>query len=166
MSSRRKESKGKALLLFYSKTGRTRKVISVVGEALGDKYDVKLVEVRPKVEIGFFKGASMAKKGETVEIEELKVNPTDYDLIVLGTPVWNGRPPPPINTVIRTISDLSGRRVAVMVTCAFSAGETVGRIVDWVKSNKGKVAGSLIVKTLFGVRKKALEKVKEFSKSL
>ncbi|MEM1512947.1 MAG: NAD(P)H-dependent oxidoreductase [Candidatus Jordarchaeales archaeon] len=166
LSSRKKEMRRKALLLFYSRTGKTRKVMSEVGEAISGVYDVELVEVKPKIKIGFFKGGSMAKRGETVDVDELKVNPANYDLVVLGTPVWNGCPPPPINTVMKTISDLSGRRVAVVVTCAFSAGVTVGRIVEWVKSSKGEVAGSLVVKTMFGVRGKALEKVREFSRSL
>ncbi|MEM4674650.1 MAG: NAD(P)H-dependent oxidoreductase, partial [Nitrososphaerota archaeon] len=166
LSSSRKEMKKKALLLFYSRTGETRKVVSEIGKALSDRYELETVEVKPKVKIGFFKGGSMAKKGETVEVEELKVNPADYDLIVLGTPVWNGCPPPPINTVLKTITNLSGRRVAIVVTCAFFAGVTVTRIAEWVKSSKGEVAGSLVVKTMLGVRRKALEKAREFAKSL
>lgn len=166
MSSRKGKSKGKALLLFYSRTGKTRMVMGALKEALGDRYDVDLVEVRPKVKIGFFKGGSMAKKGETVEVEELNVNPSDYDLIVLGTPVWNGCPTPPINTAMGIFRDLSGCRVALVVTCAFSAGATVNIMTEKVRSKKGEVAGSLVVKTMFGVRRKALEKVKEFSRSL
>lgn len=166
MPSSKKGMKKKALLLFYSRTGKTRKVMSEIGKALSDRYDFETVEVKPKVKIGFFKGGSMARKGETVEIEELKVNPADYDLVVLGTPVWGGCPPPPINTVMKTITNLLGRKVAVVVTCAFFTGVTVNRVIEWVKSSKGEFAGSLVVKTVFGVRRKSLEKAREFAKSL
>ncbi len=166
MPSKGKESKKRVLLLFYSKTGKTRRVMGVMGEALSGRYNVESVEVRPKVEMGFFRSIKLAKRGETVEVEELKVNPEDYDLVVLGTPVWSGCPPPPINTVMKTFSGLSGRRVAVVATCAFSAGVTVKKIVEWVKSSGGELAGSLVVKTLLGVRGKAVKKVEEFSKNL
>ncbi|MBS7287820.1 MAG: NAD(P)H-dependent oxidoreductase, partial [Candidatus Freyarchaeota archaeon] len=165
-SKKSKGLKGKALLLFYSRTGKTRSVMGALKEALDERYDVELVEVKPKVRIGFFKGGSMAKRGEAVEVEELKVNFSDYDLIVFGTPVWNGCPTPPINAVMGMISDLSGRRVALVVTCAFSAGATVNIIAEKVRSKKGEFAGSLVVKTMFGIRRKALEKVEEFSRSL
>lgn len=80
----------KKLVVYYSYTGNTKKLAKIIAEKIGaetleietetpysDDYD--LVVENAKVEI---------RKKATPKLIPLKTNVDNYDLIVLGTPVW------------------------------------------------------------------------------
>jgi flavodoxin len=55
---------------------------------------------------GFMKfvwGGKQAVMGEKPAIKELEKDPVNYDLIIIGTPVWAGRPAPPIKTFMEDL---------------------------------------------------------------
>jgi flavodoxin len=61
-------------------------------------------------------GAGMdASRGKQAEIEPTKRSPADYDLVVIGTPIWAWSPTPAIRTYIAK-NDLSGKKVALFFT--------------------------------------------------
>jgi len=81
-------SEKKCLVVYYSRTGNTRKI----GEAIASALSCDIEEVIDKKDragvTGFFVGAKDAQLKRSTEIEEPKKNPADYDVVIVGTPVW------------------------------------------------------------------------------
>lgn len=79
---------GKALVVYYSRTGNTRKVAETLAEALGAETE-EIVAKKPRKGLRgwFFSGAEASRK-IPAEIEPAKKDPAAYDLVAIGTPVW------------------------------------------------------------------------------
>ncbi len=101
---------GKVLVAFYSSAGTTRKVGEAIAAALGaDVEDIQ--EVKPRhldVQgpggLGKFLGIMVAGAesgmGRATPILPSKYNPVDYDLVIIGTPIWNARLTGPVRAYI------------------------------------------------------------------
>jgi hypothetical protein len=78
----------RALVVFYSLTGTTRRVAQALAAELG----AGLEEIRcPKYRPGFFgfwQAGYASWRGKIPEIEPPEHKPSDYDLVVVGGPVW------------------------------------------------------------------------------
>jgi menaquinone-dependent protoporphyrinogen IX oxidase len=107
----RVDSMGKVLVAFYSSAGTTRKAGQAVAAALGaDVEDIQ--EVNPRhLDI---RGPGGLRKlgriilaggevgmGRSAPILPSKYNPAEYDLVVIGTPVWNARLTGPVRAYIQ-----------------------------------------------------------------
>ena len=60
-------------------------------------------------------GGSDARRGKETKIGPTAKSPADYDLIIVGTPVWAGRPTPAICTYLKK-NDFSGKKIAIFLT--------------------------------------------------
>jgi len=101
---------GKVLVAFYSSAGTTRQVGQAIATALGaDIEDIQ--EVKPRHldaqgpgGLSKFGGIMLAGAesgiGRPVPILPSKYNPADYDLVVIGTPIWNARLTGPVRAYI------------------------------------------------------------------
>ena len=105
------------LCIYYSRSGKTKKAMEEIAQAL----DAELVELHDDVERGGLVGwlrcgmDSMRKTTQPLSPFETEKRLQDYDLVVLGTPVWAGR----CSSVMRTFLKTHGRkleRVAYVVT--------------------------------------------------
>lgn len=78
----------KVLVVYYSRTGITKAVATQIAAAL----DADVEELRDTKKrsgpIGFAAAAKDVVLGKHVPIEPPQLNPADYDLVVIGTPVW------------------------------------------------------------------------------
>ena len=108
-------------VVFYSLEGNTKLIANEIAKSLnGD-----IVELKPKkhyANSGFKKflwGGKSALMKETPELESYDNN-LDYDLIIIGTPVWAGSFAPPIRTFIKDNS-LEDKKVA-MFACHAGGG--------------------------------------------
>ena len=105
----------KSLVVYYSRTGNARFVAQTIAAEIGaDIEEVIDLKKRSGV-LGFLSGGSDARRGKETKIASTTKSPADYDLIIVGTPVWAGRPSPAITTYLKK-NDLSGKKVAVFFT--------------------------------------------------
>lgn len=78
----------KILLVYYSRTGTTR----MVAEALARELKCDVEEIQPERNYrgiwGFLVGGYEAATQKIPKIRPTVKNPRDYDLVVIGTPVW------------------------------------------------------------------------------
>ena len=111
----------KTLVVFYSRSGTTKRVALEVAKALSADVD-EVIDKKPRKGIlGFLIAGYDATKGKTTEIEFEK-NPSGYDLVVIGTPVWNGRVTPAIRTyLLRNREKI--KNAAFFCTCAGRLGK-------------------------------------------
>ena len=105
----------KSLIVYYSRTGNARFVAETVAAEIGADVE-EVVDLKKRSgPIGYLSGGSEARRGKETEIAPTKKSPVQYDLIIVGTPVWASRPSPAILTYLKK-NDLSGKKVAVFFT--------------------------------------------------
>ncbi len=76
----------KSLVVYYSRSGNTELAARKISEELGSDIE----EIRDKKRRGGvfgYAGAVINPKGPTT-IEEIEKRPGDYDLVIIGTPIW------------------------------------------------------------------------------
>lgn len=89
----------KTLVVYYSRTGNTKKVAKIIADKLKADLD-EIIDLKNRSGIlGFiFAGRDAVKKNLT-KIAFTK-NPADYDLVIIGTPVWATTATPAVRTYL------------------------------------------------------------------
>lgn len=78
----------KTLIVYFSRTGYTRKIAEEIARGTGAEVEA-IRDVRSRSGIfGYLRSAREAYKKRVVEIRAPTNDPADYDLVILGTPVW------------------------------------------------------------------------------
>lgn len=105
----------KTLVVYYSRTGNAKFVAETIAATIGADIE-EIADLKKRSgPVGFLSGGKDATQGKETEIAPTKRSPTDYDLIILGTPVWSSSPTPAIRTYI-SHNNLSDKKVAVFFT--------------------------------------------------
>ncbi len=90
----------KLLIVYFSRSGTTR----AVARLLAQKLQCDSEEIRPRTSYFGWLGYQRALVHSTFRkqppIELLRVNPGDYDLILVGGPVWGASIPAPIRSFL------------------------------------------------------------------
>lgn len=90
----------KILVVFYSRTGTTKKV----GEELAKSLSADIEEIIDKKNrsgpIGWLASGKDAMKKKITEINPIAKSPVNYDLILIGGPNWAGSISPAIRTYL------------------------------------------------------------------
>ena len=79
----------KILVAYYSRTGVTKKVAEIIAQRL----NAEIEEIRDTVNRSGIKGYLLSGRDATkrilTKLEPSKHNPTDFDLVIIGTPIWS-----------------------------------------------------------------------------
>jgi len=104
-----------ALVVYYSRTGNTKKI----GEAIASLLDADVEQIDDvksrKGTLGYVRSGREATMKSLPEITNVKKRPVDYDLVVIGTPVWAFTMASPIRTYITGHKD-DFKKVAFFAT--------------------------------------------------
>jgi flavodoxin len=153
----------KKLVVFYSLSGNTEIVARAIAREM--KADIcKLEEVKKMPSLlKYVIGGYAAGRDKCSEIKPIPFDVHDYDLILLGSPIWASKPVPAVNAFIRD-TDFRKKKVIPFFTMGGSGYEKAGKnIISKIEKNSGKVLDSFAVKT---GRKKHDEVVKETKKAI
>lgn len=135
-----KKSKGgkKVLVVYYSRTGNTERVAKSIAERLNGDTE-KIVDKKDRSGFwGFIGGARDALKDRTTEVGEFKYDPSKYDLIIIGTPIWAGDMAPAVRTYILSQKDkLQGKKVAYFTTSGGSKPDKTVKSMEETSGVKG-----------------------------
>jgi len=105
----------KSLVVYYTRTGNAKFIAEKIGANIGADTE-EIIDLKKRSgPIGFLSGGKDATQGKETEIDNTKYSPKDYNLIIIGTPVWSSSPTPAIRTYINH-NDLSGKKVAIFLT--------------------------------------------------
>jgi len=103
------------------------------------KADVEEIKTVDPVEPHHFIGRdSSGKKDASIEdvrIKPPKYDPKEYDMIVVGTPVWAWAPAPPIQTYLNRMK-ITGKKIALYTCSEGEAGRTLEKMKGLLKGNK------------------------------
>lgn len=114
----------KTLIVYYSYSGITDKVVNIYSAELGKIGNVTVERLKPKEEITTFFGQCRAAFGrKRAELEgSATFNVKDYDLVMIGSPVWAFAPVPAINTYLDNLSGLDGKKIIILLTSGSGTG--------------------------------------------
>ena len=112
----------KRLVVYYSRTGTTKELGEAIAQALGADTDEIIDQKQRLGKIAFLRAGKDAKQGNLTEIE-VKRNPEEYDVIILGSPLWGGNLTPAVRTYL-TNYNLGGKQLFFFIT---SQGEKQGQ---------------------------------------
>ncbi|MFO7990683.1 MAG: flavodoxin [Thermoplasmata archaeon] len=125
----------KTLVVYYSRTGNTEKV----GRALAKHLEADTERIIDKKNrktplIGFIRAGYHALKEKETEIGGIKHDPSMYDLVIIGTPVWAGS----ITPAVRTYLNRYGNKLPEVVFYCTSGGGELEKVYRQLKECSGK----------------------------
>jgi flavodoxin len=95
----------KTLIVYYSRTGNTKMVAESLATSLNcDIEEIKDTEKRSGI-IGYIKSGYETSRDKLPVIKEPEYDPSQYDLIIVGTPVWAGKMAVPIKSYLKMNMD-------------------------------------------------------------
>lgn len=119
----------KRLFLYYSLSGNGDLVANYLKEK---DFDIRKVESKLKLSKNLFlcmmKGGFLALTGSKPKLINYDNNIDDYDEVVIGSPIWNGRFAAPTNTILKE-TDLEGKKLTfILYAGGGEAPKTVKKI--------------------------------------
>ena len=130
----------KKLVVYYSLEGNTKLIAQKIAEATGaDLLELKLKKetIDPHSLSKYLWGGRQVVMKEKPELFPFEVDPNQYDLLFIGTPVWAWNYSPPINTF------LSGTKLADKKIALFCSHG--GAMEKTFKNMEKELAGNKIV---------------------
>ena len=109
------------LVVYYSRTGKTRLVAEKLAGLLGADVEEITEEKNRSGVLGYLvagKDALLKRRAELTRVPSVD----GREAVVIGMPVWGFRPPPAIRAYVETV-DLSGKAVCAFCTYDGSGGD-------------------------------------------
>jgi flavodoxin len=154
----------KTLVVYYSRTGKTRFVAEKVASEL--KADIEeVVDLKNRSgRFGFLKAGYDATRGNETKIAKTQKSPSNFELIVVGTPVWNSRPASAISTHLKR-TDFAGKKVAIFCT---NDGRGEKKAVERTKAliSNGDIVGELVISQVFENQEETESKISDWCRKL
>ena len=115
------------VFIYYSNSGNG----DVVAQYLKEKgFEIRKVQTDYKLSKNLFlammKGGFGAAVGKKAKLIDYDGDVSAYDEVSIGSPVWNDRLPPPVNSVLK-YTDLKGKKVTFIL---YSGGGECKRAVE------------------------------------
>lgn len=113
----------KQLVVYYSRTGTTRRVAeTIASELICDLEPIREPRDRSGIS-GYLRSSWEALIKKTPPIEEPDHDPSQFDTVIVGTPVWAHSPSSPVLTYLKRFSKMMDR-TAFFCTYGGSGAET------------------------------------------
>jgi flavodoxin len=149
----------KALVVYYSRTGTTKKVGEVIAKQLKADSE-EILDVKSRLgPIGWLRSGREGKGKKLAEIKPVKKDPSKYDLVLIGTPNWAANMSSPVRTYL---SKHKFKKTAYFLT----GGGTPGNVFNEMEILSGKPVATLAVTAKEVAQNAYSDKVKEFVASL
>lgn len=138
-------------IICASYTGTTFGIAEQIRNTCGGE----IIEVQSKDLLSRF-FAFMGRHSPGMKVREGGVMPdtidlSGSDLVVIGTPVWGGKPVPAIRKVITTCRGCQGKQVIIFATCGEKPGSTLEVLA------KDLAAKGMIIAGQFALTKKEID---------
>ena len=126
----------KALICYFTKSGRTKKMAQAIASSL-TKYEISYYPVEF---VGNLKNLIELERGDLSKIEKKlqTLNAKNFDLLLFGMPTYGSKPPKAFDEIINRITNLNGKRVAVFSTALGSGKPTIKCMKDLLEKKKQK----------------------------
>jgi flavodoxin len=154
----------KSLVVYYTRSGNAKFVAESIAKELGSDIE-EIVDLKKRQgKLAYFEAGTDANRGKETKIAPAKLSPADYDIIVVGGPVWAGNPTLAIRTYIHKNNGLAGRKVALFFTQDSSKPSAVDKTKALIP--KANFAGALTISKALEKKENNTKKIVEWSSSL
>jgi flavodoxin len=113
----------KILVTYYSRTGTTKVVGEYLVRELGAAID-EIVDLKERLGPANYMRAARDAKGMKATKIRYEKDPADYDVVIIGAPIWWSNLPPAPRTYLNSHS-LKGKKVAFYITSQSEDRESV-----------------------------------------
>ena len=120
-------------IVFYSRTGNTRKAAELLADKIKAKgRSVELVEIEAVRRPGFLTAGHASQQQKELPIKNEPADLGKYEFVVFGVPVWAGLPSPMLKSFLAKVPG-SPRVPAACFLCGSGKAETHDRAVACIK---------------------------------
>ncbi|MGI6603859.1 MAG: flavodoxin family protein [bacterium] len=128
------------LIAYYSRTGKTKTVAENLAATIeADVEEIRTPDRRQGL-LGFLRCGFEACRGKEVRIIPINKEPSSYDLVIVGTPIWAGRMSSPVRSFLSQYGH-SIKNVAYIITRADPKNQYLGVCAEMDKiSGKHHIA--------------------------
>ena len=135
----------KTLVVYYSRTETTKKV----AEEIASKLDSEVEEIRDTVNRkgiwGWLISGRDGMKRRLTKLYRMEKNPADYDLVIVGTPIWAGNVSAPTRTYLTAFKN-KFKKVAFFCTMGGRGDENAFKEMEEVVGQKPIATLALVAK--------------------
>ena len=152
----------KTLIVYHTRTGNAKFIAETIAAELGADIE-EVIDLKSRQgKLGWLSAGRDAMREKEAEISQTKRTPTDYDLIIIGQPIWAGSPTPAIRTYLNK-NDLSGKKVAL-----FFSDVGLGKAVEKTKSlmPNSTFVGELALSKALESKEETKKKIAEWCNTL
>lgn len=90
----------KALVVYYSRSGNTREVAQIIAQEIPcDIEEIHDTQNRSGI-LGWIKSGYQVNRGKLTTLKPMEKDPSEYELVIIGTPIWAGYPSVPVKTYL------------------------------------------------------------------
>lgn len=114
-------------IFYYSKTGKNKELANILSKKSNSEMEEIVDKKNRNGILGFLRSGFDAFTKKLTEINNLKLDPSNFDHIIIGTPVWAGNITPAIRTFLIKYKE-SIKNYSVISVSAF--GEKNLKIVN------------------------------------
>jgi flavodoxin len=131
-----KEPNMKTAVVYYTLDGNC----AIVAQEIKSKLNADLIRLQTQDEkkrsmIGkLFWGGGMVFFGKKPPLKPYTFDPSAYELIIIGAPVWAGSPAPPILTFLSEAA-ITGKKIALFVCHGGGKGKSLEKFKAWLTGN-------------------------------
>ncbi|WP_051650846.1 flavodoxin family protein [Lachnoclostridium phytofermentans] len=140
------KTNAKTLVMYYSFTGHTKEMAEKQAKKNNaDSVEIKESKKRSKWN-AYLKGCVQARKQSSTKIDEVNIDFTKYERILIGAPIWAGYPAPAFNSMIDMIP--SGKEVELFfLSGSGSTAKTRNKIKKYLSDHHIKVSKYMDLKS-------------------
>ena len=130
----------KTLVVYYSLEGNTKEAAEKIASSLGADIMalVPVKDIPKKGLLKFLHGGSGATKGKGTELQPYTLDASIYDAIIIGTPVWAGKPSMAMNQFLMDLKNKE-KIIGAFAFAGGSAEKCLAGLCEKLPSIKHKV---------------------------
>lgn len=131
----------KTLIVYYSLENNCRQLADLMAPEIGATLqELRLVKGNPPQNFfgRYYQGGKGSFFKETPELQPPTANAADFDLVIVGTPVWAWNMTPAVRSFL-TSTDFTGKKAAVFAMYRGTAGVTLSAMKKLIEQRGGTV---------------------------
>lgn len=149
----------KILVVYYSRTGVTKKLADYIAKKIGAATEEIKDTIKRAGAIGYMSAGRDAALRRLTKLEPLKFNPADFDLVIIGTPIWSWNMSTPIRSYLNEYKN-QFKQAAFFCTMGGSGDDKAFREMGEIINKKP--AAVLALKTVEVMANEFFEKADKF----
>ena len=126
----------KTAVIYYSYEGNSALIAGIIAGAVkADLFEIKTAKNKKRE--GFAKyawGGAQVVMNKKPALRPLSVDINNYDLVILGTPVWAASPAPALVSFLDK-TKISGKKIALFCCCAGGKGKVFEKLKALLPGN-------------------------------